>query len=255
MFRLNFIKAIQLPAVLFITLSFASCGKDDDQKTQVPIISYGNFVAVGNGKARTFISKNADGTVKQVGFTFSEDALSGLPAQNAAFALPMPSDNQTLIKHISFDYAVHGHGPEHIYDVPHFDVHYYMISEREKNEITLEDPKIDVLPPAASIPKNYVPGPNEAKMGKHWFDTTSHEYHGKDFTSTFIYGSYNGRFIFMEPMIAVSYLKEKPNVNIPVNKFGAVSQAGLYPQAYSILWEKERRDYTVALSDLVMRQK
>jgi hypothetical protein len=252
MFNKNFLKVSKFFFILSV-LSITACGKNDEQNGQVPTISYGEFVAVGKGQARTYISKNADGSVKQVGFTFTEDALSGLPPQNAEFSLPMPADNQTLIKHISFDYAVHGHGPEHIYDVPHFDVHYYMISEREKNEITLEDPRIDVLPPASTIPKNYIPGPNQAKMGKHWFDSTSHEYHGKDFTSTFIYGSFNGRFIFMEPMIALSYLKAKPNVDLPISKLGSVSQTGLYPQTYSILWEKERREYTIALGDLVMR--
>lgn len=254
MFKTNFLNTFRLLSIFSILFCISSCRKNDGTNEQALAISYGEFVAVGNGKARAYISRNSDGSVKQVGFTFTEDALEGLPAQNAEFSLPMPADNQTLIKHISFDYSVVGHGPEHVYDVPHFDIHYYMITDRERNEITLEDPKIDILPPAASIPKNYIPGPNQAKMGKHWFDTTSHEYHGKDFTSTFIYGSYNGKFIFMEPMIAINYLKQKPNVDLPVAKLGTISQQGLYPQTYSILWEKERREYTIALTDLVMRQ-
>lgn len=184
---------------------------------------------------------------------FSGDALSGLPEQNTPFVLPMPANNKTQINHISFDYTVHGHGPEHIYDVAHFDVHFYMISEQEKNSITLTDPKIDILPPAASIPKNYVPGANEPKMGKHWADTTAHEFHGKEFTSTFIYGSYNGKFIFLEPMIAVNFLKTKPNVNLTVTQLESVQQTGLYPEKYAIQWDKERKLYTISLNDLTLR--
>jgi hypothetical protein len=244
-------KLLCLVSILFM---FSSCDKDDEQNTPNSIISYGSYVNVGNGKARSYISKNADGSVKEVGFNFTEDALSGLPTQNTDYVLPMPSDNKTQINHISFDYSVHGHSPEHIYDVPHFDVHYYMISEQEKNAITETDPKIDVLPPASSIPKNYVPGGNEAKMGKHWVDTTSHEFHGQEFTSTFVYGSYNGKFIFFEPMISVSYLQTKPNVKLNVTSLGGVQKAGLYPQEYAIEWQKERREYTVALDNLTLRQ-
>jgi hypothetical protein len=254
MYTRNLLTTAKLLSVLSLLFLISSCDKDDDQNATDLKITYGNFVNVGNGKARSFISKNADGSVKEVGFNFTEDALSGLPDQNTPFVLPMPADNKTQINHISFDYSVHGHGPEHIYDVPHFDVHYYMISEQEKNSITVTDPKIDILPPASSIPKNYIPGPNEAKMGKHWVDSTSHELHGKDFTSTFVYGSYNGKFIFLEPMISVNYLKTKPNVMLDVVSLASVQQTGLYPQKYAILWEKERREYTVSLNNLTLRQ-
>jgi hypothetical protein len=254
MYTTNLLKTAKLLSVLSLFFLITSCDKNDDQSATEPKITYGGFVNVGNGKARSFISKNADGSVKEVGFNFTEDALSGLPEQNTAFVLPMPADNKTQITHISFDYAFHGHGPEHIYDVPHFDVHYYMISEQEKNSITLTDPKIDILPPASSIPKNYIPGPNEAKMGKHWVDSTSHEFHGKDFTTTFVYGSYNGKFTFLEPMISVNYLKTKPNVMLGVTSLASVQQTGLYPQQYAILWEKERREYTVSLNNLTLRQ-
>jgi hypothetical protein len=254
MYTRNLLTTAKLLSVLSLLFLISSCDKDDDQNATDLKITYGNFVNVGNGKARSFISKNADGSVKEVGFNFTEDALSGLPDQNTPFVLPMPADNKTQINHISFDYSVHGHGPEHIYDVPHFDVHYYMISEQEKNSITVTDPKIDILPPASSIPKNYIPGPNEAKMGKHWVDSTSHEFHGKDFTSTFVYGSYNGKFIFLEPMISLNYLKSKPNVMLDVVSLASVQQTGLYPQKYAILWEKERREYTVSLNNLTLRQ-
>jgi len=240
----------------FVGLFLSSCDKNDNQDPADPSasISYGSFVDVGNGQARSFISKNEDGSVKEIGFNFTEDALNGLPVHNTPFVLPMPADNKTLINHISFDYTVHGHGPEHVYDVEHFDVHFYMVSEQEKNAITLEDPRIDIAPPTASIPKNYIPGANEPKMGKHWADSTAHEFHGKDFTTTFIYGSFNGKFIFLEPMIAISYLKTKPNVNLDVVPLGKVQQAGLYPEKYAIKWETTRKEYSVTLNNLKMNE-
>ncbi|GAA4323960.1 DUF5602 domain-containing protein [Mucilaginibacter gynuensis] len=246
--------AYRIPLVCLCTaLILTACNKKDD-KAAAPDISYGTYVQVGKGKARSFVIKNADGSPKQVGFTFGEDALEGLPTQNTAFVLPMPNGHQSLVNHISFDFSVRGHQPDSVYTVPHFDVHFYMITEQEKNAITLTDPKIDILPAPEYIPKHYVPGANEPKMGKHWADTTASEFHGHHFESTLIYGSYNGKFIFIEPMIALNYLKTKPNKTQPITQQAKVQQPGKYPQTYSILWEKDRRQYTVSLNELTARQ-
>ncbi|GAA4925231.1 DUF5602 domain-containing protein [Mucilaginibacter defluvii] len=253
----RFLKQLKTLTMGSALLLLAACSKDDNSnQTPATSISYGSFVKVGNGQARSYIVKNADGSPAEIGFNFTEDALSGLPEHNTAYVLPMPADNKSIINHISFDYTVHGHGPEGVYNVPHFDVHYYMISESEKDAIgTSEtDPKIDILPAAQFIPKNYIPGANEPKMGKHWADTTAAEFHGKKFEKTFIYGSYNGKFIFLEPMIALDYLKTKPNVTLPIAQGAKIQQIALVPQQYAIEWQKDRREYTISLNDLKLRQ-
>ena len=46
-------------------------------------------------------------------------------------------------------------------------------------------------------------------MGAHWLDITSPELNQenpKSFTQTFIYGSYDGKVIFMEPMITKAFM-------------------------------------------------
>lgn len=232
-----------------VGLAFTGCKKDKENKEQGNT-KYGPYVTVGGGKARSFIINNADGSVSQVGLRFTESATTSLPDKNTAYVLPMPADNNTPINHISMDYAVHGHPPDSIYTVAHFDVHFYMISDKEKNAISLDDPKIDILPPADMIPKNYIAGANEPKMGKHWADTTSHEFHGHEFTSTFIYGSFDGKFIFLEPMIALSYLKTKPNVSLPITPLARTLQGSLAARKYTIQWETIDKEYVVALTDL-----
>ncbi|RYD93814.1 MAG: hypothetical protein EOP50_10530, partial [Sphingobacteriales bacterium] len=64
-------------------------------------------------------------------------------------------------------------------------------------------------------------------MGKHWADTTAVEFHGKKFEKTFIYGSYNGKFIFLEPMIALDYLKTKPNITLPISQAAKAQQTAM----------------------------
>lgn len=246
--------AKQLLMLLTLPLAIVSCSKDNNEQAPAQKITYGAFVKVGNGQARSYVISNPDGTPGKIGLTFTEGALEGLPSHNTPFKLPMPAGNPTLVNHISLDYSIHGHGPEGIYDVPHFDIHFYMLSEKEVDAITLDDPKIDMLPPVQHIPKNYVPGANEPKMGKHWADTTAHEWHGHDFTSTFIYGSYNGRFHFLEPMVAFSYLKTKPNETFAIEQQPKVQQTGSYPQKYTIAWEKDDKIYNISLNTLTLRQ-
>jgi hypothetical protein len=256
MFKFNKIRFVCYAAIVLISGSaLSACNKDKDaQHVSDPAISYGNFVNVGNGKARSFIINGAEGQPSRVGFNFTETALEGLPEHDAFFVLPMPEKNETLVDHISFDLAAHGHEPAGVYDKPHFDVHFYMVTEKEVDGIAGSGPEIDLLPPAKYAPKDYVPGPNVPKMGKHWIDSTGVELHNKPFEQTLIYGSYNGKFTFIEPMIAISYLQSKPNISFDVKPLGAAQKAGLYPQKYSINYGNEDHLYTISLDDLQRKE-
>lgn len=249
----SFLKGIQAAILPFVLAGLVSC-KDDDSDQQNSSVVYGETVMVGNGKAQAFIKKDAAGNPENIGFNFTEEALNGLPNQNTEYNIPLPTDNKTLVNHISFDFTAHGHEPSGIYNVPHFDVHFYLIPKPEREAITNVGPEIDVLPAAEYFPKDYVPGPGgEPRMGKHWADTTAAEFKGKPFDQTYIYGSYNGKFIFHEPMIALSYLKSKPNVRITIKQQSKVQQAGFYPKSYSIHFDNQKKQYTITLDELTMR--
>jgi len=79
--------------------------------------------------------------------TLSDGALENLPAGDdhgddhgdghdhaLAVTLPMPSQAVgTNIDHISLDWNPNGHEPAVLYGAPHFDVHFYMISQAQKS--------------------------------------------------------------------------------------------------------------------------
>jgi hypothetical protein len=83
----------------------------------------------------------------------------------------------------------------------------------------------------------------------------------KPFTKTYIYGSWNGEFVFAEPMITRAYLLEKratddPAVRdetIPVPSAG-FAQPGYYPEAYRIRWDETSREYLISLTRFVSKQ-
>jgi hypothetical protein len=74
------------------------------------------------------------------------------------------------------------------------------------------------LRPTEYVPAGYMyaPGAEVPKMGAHWVDLSSHEFRGHAFTATYIYGSYDGRLIFEEPMVTKAFLETKPDLSQPV---------------------------------------
>ena len=66
-------------------------------------------------------------------------------------------------------------------------------------------------------------------MGAHWIDVTSPEISGAPFTQTFIYGSFDGRVTFYEPMITLDFLKNNSNFERAIPQPAKVQKSGWYP--------------------------
>ena len=175
------------------------------------------------------------------------------------FFLPLhkKAREATPFDHIDINWNPHGHEPEMVYGLPHFDFHFYKISRSEQLSI-VPGPLMDLLPPPGAVPPTYVPTPGGVpQMGKHWIDFTSPELspvNPKIFTKTFIYGSYNGKVIFEEPMITLAVLQRgrssstnipQPQVFLPANTY--------YPTVYNISLNSKSEKHIVTLSDFIYR--
>jgi len=221
---------------------------------------------VGNGAAWTWVEYDAKGTPLRMGITFTETVLSGLPAGSASTGqddwehpLPLPAQADAApFTHITMNWNPHGHIPPGVYDVPHFDFHFYIIDPAEREQITCkgaDQAKCSRKPDAGYLPAGYIlpPGTEFPKMGVHWIDPSSPEFNKQPFTRTFIYGSYDGQIAFLEPMIAKSYLDAKPDIREKVESPKEYQKHGRYPAAYSLRYDATRKEYTIALEDLVWR--
>jgi Domain of unknown function (DUF5602) len=241
-----------LMAAAAATVILLSCKKDDDDRLKDGLL-YGSEIQVGNGNARSFFEPDSDGHPKAIGIAMDEAALDNLPGHETFFLLPVPEEvrQATPYSHISLDWNPHGHGPAPIYDKPHFDMHFYMIDEGEKNSIDTTKPELNILPDSFLMPSFYVPEPGGIpKMGKHWVDITSPELNPVNpapFTTTFIYGSYNGKVIFHEPMITRAYLLSKPDTTISIRQPVAFAQPGHYPTKYQITFDNAKKQWRIIL--------
>lgn len=226
---------------------------------------FGESRKLGNGVVRSWVKLDEACKPTAIGVTFTEAALTGLPTEPPAggvgywheLALP-PQASLTPFNHISLDWNPKGHEPEHIYTVGHFDFHFYLISPAERQAMTLQGDdlaKFKKAPAAEFVPEDYIyaPGSEVPGMGAHWLYKNAHELHGQPFTSTFIYGSYDGHFIFLEPMITKAFLETKPNLTVPVKQPAKFEKPGYYPTTYTVKYDPQTREYSVALLGLTRR--
>jgi hypothetical protein len=225
----------------------------------------GESKKLGNGFVRSWVKLDEECKPVAVGVTFSEAALTGLPQElpdgqiGVEYSLALPEQAAaTPFKHVGLNWNPKGHEPEHVYTVGHFDFHFYMISEKERAAISAEGEgvkKCQKQPAGEFVPEEYMyaPGSEMSRMGAHWVYKNAHELHGHPFTATYIYGSHDGHFIFQEPMITKAFLESKPNISEPVKQPAKVEKPGYYPTHYSVTYDPQSREYTVALVGLRLR--
>ena len=261
-----------LASVLFVWVT--SCKKEmattaENTQAQLPTAakakaSKTNFfkgpeVTMGNGKARSVIELDKTGKPVALTIEMTNAALMGLPEEETEFLLPLHSKAKeaTPFDHITVNWNPHGHEPEHVYDRPHFDFHFYKMSIQDRlaiplfNDITAA--LFDNFPPAGYIPPTYIPIPGGVpQMGKHWVDVTAPELNGQPFTKTFIYGSYNGQVTFFEPMATLALIQSKAVSQnaIPAPQFYAPTNT-YYPTVYRI--DADESNHYVSLTEFMWR--
>src|SRR3970282_569829 len=163
----------------------------------------------------------------------------------------------TPFDHIGLNWNPNGHEPEHVFYVPHFDIHFYMISVEEQLAIPEYSPSTDALfnnlPPMEYWPENYFTPPGaataEAQMGKHWIPTNLGDF--LPFTKIMIYGSFDSNFIFVEPMVTLDYLLSNEESSLYYSQPDHFKKAGNYPMKYNIYHNAGTGSTFITLSEFV----
>lgn len=255
-------------------------------------VRYGDSASLGNGRVRAYVTLDKKTKAPlEIGVAFSEAAMDGLPTDGAGhhgqtgavheWSLALPKLAAAPFTFVDVNWNPMGHEPDGVYqDVPHFDFHFYTVDKATRDGIVPSNPlyaeRANRLPSAEFVPPFTVQlGPPGAKpvdvavpkMGVHWVDVRSPELQKlfgkpdawKPFTSTFILGSWDGRFHFWEPMITRAHILAKKSATdaavrdelIPISLPTKYNTAGVYPTAYRISYDAEAREYRVALANLV----
>lgn len=229
----------------------------------------GPNVALGYGKVRSWLSVDSNGQPNEIGIEITPEAFKNLSNDNSK---SVPPDGETIIiplqlkateltpfDHIGLNWNPHGHQPAGVFDVPHFDIHFFMISAEEQLAIPAWSPKTDAAfnnyPPTGYMPADYFTPPGSAtaepQMGKHWLPVNLGAY--LPFSKIMIYGSFNGKFIFVEPMITLDYLLSNIDFSANYSQPEHFEKAGNYPTKYNIYHDAVSGNTYISLSNFVAR--
>ncbi len=222
----------------------------------------GKPVHIGKGVAYTLVRTDASGVPVSIGVRFTPGMLNGLPkARKGAnpdfpYVLPMPEAGpKTPINHVMINWESTGHPPAHVYDVPHFDFHFYLVSVEERMKVVFKSDtdsgNPDQQPAPEYLPAGYIvpPGTAVSQMGVHAVNPGAGEFHKQPFNATFIYGYYNKELTFLEPMASRAYLQSKPTMSAPIARPAAYAKSGAYPSAYGVRFDAKKKIYAVDLED------
>lgn len=214
----------------------------------------GPEVRMGSGHARSWITISYTGVPTEIGIEMTSSAIIGLGNKSADFVLPLHQKalDVTPFEHLYVNWNPQGHPPGGVFTVPHFDFHFYTITNAARAAIPIYPMAMaafDNLPPAGYMPLGYAGEPGGVPMmGKHWSDGSVAP---GSFTSTMIYGSYNGKVVFVEPMITLDVFQKAVPFSLAYAQPSKFAEHTYYPTKYNF-YVKDGK-YHVTLSEFVLR--
>jgi hypothetical protein len=183
-----------------------------------------------------------------LGASIDAAALASLPAQPAIVDLPL--SGVAPFQLVEIDWNPKGHEPAGIYDVPHFDVHFYVISKQQRDAIPFAKPGTVSKPSAAIVPDGFVTDTTVVpKMGMHFVPKNAPEFNGKAFTCTPLYG-YTDRqqFAFVEAMFTQKFIAAKESCAHVLPSPKGLMQAAAY-KSIRVAPNENTGGYDIKLAD------
>lgn len=258
---------------------------------------YGERTGLGNGEITAYSQREGSRPVS-IGLVMTDGALDGLPTE-------MPTEGKwcfdkdgngttdpvtectggyenqlelnrnfkrsadTPFTYLLANWNPHGHIPVGVYNVPHFDVHFYTGTDAERTAIRVgpcpalvncDDYALGKkLPDAKYIAPDFIDvDAVEPAMGNHLVDPTSPEFNGTPFTHTWIYGVWNTKVTFYEPMVTHQWFAGLRNGTINDGCFNikqpsAFQKSAWLPTKYCLRHRDNRGDLTITLENFVHR--
>ena len=235
----------------------------------------GEVEKMGAGTVQSFVTLDPSDAPIAIGVTLSAGALEQLPPvpntvsrcfdlngdgrhtghecmgdEEQILDVPVESTTGLPFRWMSVNWNPAGHHNTP-YVQPHFDFHFNAVDRSRIEAIAPgrcgeladcgEFKRATRPVPAQYLPSGYIDvGAVVPRMGNHLLDSQSPEL--KDslpFTTTFIYGAYEGELIFWEPMITLDFLQKTQDACMEIRQPKAFRQAGYYPTQYCVRQDRE----------------
>lgn len=175
------------------------------------------------------------------------------PKELVTVALPEEARVALGIDHMGINWEAHGHPPA-TFAVPHFDFHFYNITQDEVGTIDCSnDAKPGQLPAGYTLPDVDVPGLGVLvglcvpRMGMHAM--VDHDAHATDaFEASMILGYYAGQAIFFEPMVSRELLMKRSDFSLSVPAIDDLPPGVHYPREFRAEYDGAGRQYRLVFA-------
>lgn len=175
------------------------------------------------------------------------------PEQMGTVALPDEARRALGIDHLGINWEAHGHPPASFL-TPHFDFHFYTVTEAEVASIDCTDvSKPSRLPTGYALPDIDVPGMGlfvglcVPRMGMHAMVEGEVE-ETAAFDASMMLGYYGGAPIFFEPMISRDQLLERSDFALPVPLVAGLPAGVRYPTKFRAKFDAAEEQYRLIMS-------
>jgi hypothetical protein len=222
-----------------LVLTLAACGHPDPEPMGGVLLTH---------------EVDGDGVVIEVGMTVDIAELDRVMTDEVFSEAVATYDDvvieQTYVNHIQLGYNPHGHGPPGVNDVPHFDIHFYGISNAERLEVSCDGQPV---PEEERVPDGYDAsavggepfGSCVAAMGSHAGDEDSLE--GK-LDAELILGYDRGELIFIEPMISAARFEARDDLTLDIARPASLGRTTRWPDTFTMTFDEDAGLYRFALS-------
>jgi hypothetical protein len=285
--RRTWIAVVVAIALGVLLVAVFAIDRDSDGSS---IVAY-NRLALGDGFVQTVYRRAPNGSPQMIGVTISERAMQTLPTKprhdaNTCFDLNgndeidpiaecagghervlwFPRIHGLPFQWMMFNWQPTGHGPPHVFDVPHIDLHYF-IQDYEARNLIRTGP-CGLLVNCKDFARSQLPVPDPfrpdgfgapgaaGRMGNHIADTQAPPFTPGPLTQAFAYGTYDAHISFWEPVIAESWLTgEKPqNSCLTIRWAPEVELSAYYPHRACASYRRAEADYLLTLEDFEYRR-
>lgn len=204
-------------------------------------------------QTHNWIELDTAGKIKQIVWTLPITAVNAIPATAKDWMffgsnLPPEAATQTGMKGVTYSYMPHGHIPQGVYDIPHWEFHVTFLTAEEFGNIDCTDKR---TPPDSFLPGGWLMSLGDGelgctpKVGYHAFNLKAPEYNGERFTRSFLLSYYAGDIVGYEPKFTVELLKERKTptvVNPPDLTFLAKKDKSL-PTEFEFRYDDKTETY------------
>lgn len=189
-------------------------------------------IEFGNGYVNLWVEKDTEDSPFRLLALADDIILINPPEEETSVTLPWPDDVDPIApyRHFRFYYLPDGHGPPGL-DIPQFKLRAYLIDEQKREDLKDADEQTRIVTPNDQLlPEGFelLNRGDLPPVGSQWVNPNLNDLEG-NFQYAYAWGFNDGELIYLETMLSLEVLTQRPDAVLEVAQPNAVQREGYYP--------------------------